>query len=248
MKSVSKFMGACVTIASLAASAVSAQDTFNYDWEGPYVGAFIAGSFFEVELSDITDNITNDSPATNALVPAGGINGGYNWIPRNDNLLLGAELEIQGGHATDQIVRFNAEGTSGRLFESSVTSITSLKGRVGLINDNLLVYMSGGPAWANVDYNAILLDASKPQDCSQIICAEASEQLLGLTVGAGMEYAIRDSMTLRFEIAHISLPTASADIVNAEETNVCSTAAADDCAAFFSSSSTQIQFGLNYNF
>ena len=246
---VSKFMGACLVSAALTTGAVSAQEAINYDWEGPYVGAFLAGAFFEVEMSDITDNITNDSPTTNALVPAYGINGGYNWIPRNDNLLLGVELEIQGGHTTEQLVRFNAEGTSGQLYENSISSMTSIKGRVGVINDNLLVYMSGGPTWAKVNYVAKALDSnSLGQSCDDIICAKTTDQLLGMTVGVGMEYAIREAVTLRFEIAHINLPTASATILNQNDTDLCSTAAADDCAAFFSSRSTQIQFGVNYKF
>jgi outer membrane immunogenic protein len=248
MRSLSKFTCACVAAATLAASAVSAQDAINYDWEGPYIGAFVAGSFFEVELSDITDNITNDSPPTNALVPAGGINGGYNWTPRGDNLLIGLELEVQGGHTSDQIVRFNREGTSGRLYENSISSMTSIKGRVGLINDNLLIYLSGGPTIASVDYTAKLLEGGDSTSCSDIICAESSDTLVGMTVGIGMEYAIREQTTLRFEITHVSLPTASATIVNSRDEPLCSEASADDCAAFFASSSMQIQFGVNYSF
>lgn len=244
----SHFKGVCAASALMLASTASAQEAIDYEWEGPYIGAFLAGAFFEVELSDLTDNITNDSPATNAVVPAGGINGGYNWIPRDDNLMLGIELEIQGGHATDQIVRFNSAGTSGRLYESKIQSLTSVKGRVGMINDNLMVYISGGPTFATVDYVAKLLEAGSPDDCAELICAETSEQLIGLTTGVGMEYVIRDQTTLRFEITHFDIPTASATLQSRRDVDVCSQAAADDCTAFFASGSTQIQFGINYSF
>lgn len=243
-------LGAGLLGLALTTQTTMAQEVSSYDWEGPYVGAFVAGSFFDVELSDITDTFTNDGPGVNAIVPAGGINGGYNWIPRDDNLMLGVELEIQGGHATDSIVRFNEEGTDGQLFENSISSLTTLKGRVGMISGDLMVFISGGPAWANAEYSAIALDPNLGSDCSVdgIICADTSEQLLGLNVGVGMEYVIREQTTLRFEIVQVNLPEASATVLNGADTAACSVADADDCTGFFSTDITQIQFGVNYSF
>lgn len=251
MTVISKLSGTFAAVFSLVAGSAAAQDTIDYDWEGFYGGGFVAGSFFDVELSDLTDTFTNDAPAINELVLAGGINLGYNWIPRNDNLLLGLELEIQGGHETSNLIRFNAAGTDGQLYENRITSMTAVRGRVGMMNDNLLVYLAGGPTWANVEYNSTALDDGIPSescDVAGIICADSKEQLLGLTVGVGMEYAIRDTTTLRFEIVQISLPTASAEVLNGNTTAVCSTAAADECAGFYSSDVTQIQFGVNFKF
>ena len=250
MTGFSKIFGTCAVSIMALSTAAQAQDRFEHDWEGFYVGAFVAGSFFDVELSDLTDTFTNDAPAINEIVAAGGINAGYNWIPRDDNLMLGVELEIQGGHTTSNLVRFNSDGTDGQLFENTINSITSLKGRVGMMNDNLMVYISGGPAWASIDYTATDLDPNLNSTCDTngIICAEASEDLLGLNVGVGMEYAIRESTTLRFEITQIELPTASAPVLNGGDTPQCSVASADDCTGFFGSSMTQIQFGVNYRF
>lgn len=239
-----------LTLIVALASAPAMAQSVDHDWEGFYAGAFAAASFFDVELSDLTDNLTNDAPPVNGIVPAGGVNFGYNWTPWRDNLLLGVELEIQGGHQTDSKVRFNTAGTSGLLFENQIDSIATLRGRVGMTSDNFLLYLSGGPAWANVNYNTTLLNAAFPADCSitGVICAEAKEELLGLSYGIGMEYAIRERTTLRLELVQTNLPTASSEILNGQTTSLCSTAGADDCSGLYGTEITQIQFGINYSF
>jgi opacity protein-like surface antigen len=234
---------------ALAAGPSMAQSV-DYDWQGFYAGAFAAGAFFDVEISDLTDNLTNDAPPVNAIVPAGGINFGYNWTPRADNLLLGLELEFQGGHTTEAIVRSNVAGTSGLRFENTIESITTLRGRVGMVTDNFLIYMSGGPSWATVDYSTMLMNAAFAPDCTVtgVICAETKEELLGINYGIGMEYAFRDNATLRFELVQVDLPIAAAEILNGAVTPICSRAGADDCAGFYNTEITQIQFGVNFNF
>ncbi|SFS22521.1 outer membrane immunogenic protein [Yoonia litorea] len=234
-----------------AATTAQAQDTFTYDWVGPYGGGYLGGSFFETEASDLTDTFTNDAPPISELIATYGINGGYNWQPYDDNLLLGLELDVQGGNETSQLIRFNSAGTDGQLYENKITSLTSLRGRAGVVNGKTLIYFTGGVAFGEVDFLMIDLDeAIDSRNCSVdgIICAQAQDSLVGLNVGMGLEYAFRDDMTARFEIMHYDLESTSAEVLNGGDTPVCSTANADECSAFFDSSVTQFRFGVNFKF
>jgi outer membrane immunogenic protein len=235
----------------ISAGSVSAQETLSYDWEGGYGGVFLGGSFFGVEMSDLTDTFTNDSPPVSEVLAVAGINIGYNWIPRDDNLLLGFELDVQAGNETNQLVRFNAAGTDGQLYENKINSLATVRGRAGVIDGNFLTYLTGGASFANVTYRATDLDpAILDPTCASpgIVCAETSETLVGLSAGAGMEYAFRENATMRFELMHYMLPTASAGIFNGDTTPVCFSAQADECSAYFSSGVTQFRFGVNFNF
>lgn len=240
---------ALALILALAAGPALAQSGDD-DWDGFYIGAFAAASFFEVELSDFTDNLSNDAPPVNEVIAVGGVNAGYNWLPRRDNLLLGVELEIQGGHETDAIVRFNAAGTSGLRFENRIESITTLRGRVGMVSDDFLIYLSGGPAWANIDYSTALINAAFAPDCAVagVLCADAKERVVGISYGIGMEYKFRERTTLRVELTQIDLPTSAAEIRNGATMPVCSNAGANDCTGFYGTDINQIQFGINYRF
>ena len=247
----STIRGAVAILCSLGANSSVAQETYVYDWAGGYAGGFIGGSFFGVEASDLTDTFTNDAPPVNEVVGVGGINFGYNWIPWNDNLLLGIEVDVQGGNETNQLVRFNAAGTDGQLYQNRINSLATIRGRAGIVDGNLLAYLTGGVSFANVEYRATELDpAIINPTCSSpgIICAEAREKLVGLSAGVGMEYAFRKNTTMRFEVMHYMLPTASASILNGGVTPVCSTASADECSAFFSSGVTQLRLGVNFDF
>lgn len=242
------------TLGLLAAATTAhaqAQDGLAYDWEGAYAGAFAGASFFETEISDFTDTFTNDAPPVDKIIVNYGINGGYNWMPYNDNLLLGLEIDVQGGNEIEELIRFNQAGTDGQLYKNKLTSLASLRGRAGVVNGNLLSYLTGGVAFGEVDYLVIDLDeAINSRDCSVdgIICAEVQDSLIGLTVGMGMEYAFRENTTARFEIMHYNLESTSAEILNGGTTPVCSTAEADECSAFFASGVTQFRFGVNYKF
>lgn len=244
--------GFLATLGLLAAATTSqAQDSTAFNWEGAYVGAFAGASSFQVEASDLTDTFTNDAPPIGEIVLNYGINGGYNWMPFDDNLLLGLEVDVQGGNETNQLIRFNEEGTDGQVYDNSISSLATLRGRAGIVNDNILTYLTGGIAFAEAEYLIIDLDeAINTRDCSVagIICADAKDSLMGLNVGMGIEYAFRENATARFEIMHYNLDSTSTEILNGEQTPVCSKQNADECSAYFASSVTQFRFGVNYKF
>lgn len=244
--------GLLATLGLIAlATTVQAQNNTAFNWEGAYVGAFAGASSFEVESSDLTDTFTNDAPPIGEIILNYGINGGYNWMPFDDNLLLGLEVDVQGGNSTSQLIKFNEDGTDGQLYENEITSLATLRGRAGVVNGNVLTYLTGGLAFAQVDYLIVDLDeAINTRDCSVngIICADNKDSLLGLNVGLGIEYAFRENATARFEIMHYNLEPTSTELFNGEAVPICSKQNADECSAYFKSGVTQLRFGVNYKF
>ena len=233
-----------------AATTAQAQDSIDYNYDGGYIGAFSGASFFQVEASDQTDTFANDAPPINELILNYGVNIGYNWTPYEDNFLLGLELDIQGGNETNQLIALNEDGTNGQLFENQISSLTTVRGRAGLINGNVLTYLTSGVSFAQVDYNITGLRPTEGGDSCDtpgIRCASFSDSLLGLTIGMGMEYAFREDTTMRFQIMQHAFESASTELKNGQNT-LCSVDNSDECTAFFASSLTQFSFGVNYQF
>ncbi len=238
-------MGA-VTAVALGLSAGLAQAQ-SFDWSGFYAGAHLDGAVFSAEASDLTDSFTNDAPGVSELVPTYGITAGYNWLPQGGNFVLGVELDATFGNESERLVRFNAAGTDGLDFQNSWDSVISLRVRAGITNDRILTFVSAGPAFADANFVAKDLDPASGS-CSVLVCAEADESLVGLAVGAGMEYAFRDNWIGKLEIVHYAMPTTDAPLLTGGTTPTCAGSEAEECTVFFDSSSTTVRFGVNYKF
>jgi outer membrane immunogenic protein len=109
----------------------------------------------------------------NANGLGGGLYGGYNM--QNGQIVYGAEADVNysGIDATDAGVE-TKQGLNG-----------SLRGRVGYDLDPVLVYGTGGVAATNL----------KASDST----SSETNTLIGLTVGAGVEAKVTDTITARTE-------------------------------------------------
>ena len=136
-------------------------------WTGLYVGAnggwgwasnFNASSTF----TDPT-GVTAISPATSNLNAAGAVFGGqlgYNW--QTGNWVWGVEGDFDGTN----INKFNNVGETvfgggggppfgtTAPFYANVNSQASIRGRLGYAWGPGMIYVTGGGAWASVDFNA----------------------------------------------------------------------------------------------
>ena len=218
----------------------------SYDWEGFYAGASLGAAMFSVEGSDNTDTFTNDLPETDVLVAAYGLSGHYNWLPFDDNLVLGAELDITFGLESNETLSFNEDGSSGLEFTNSWDTVVALRVRAGMTNGKLHTFVAGGPAFASANFSVKLLDPASPgAGCDELTCAEISETLTGVSVGAGMEYAFRDDWVGKFEFVHYAMPTSSSATITDGPVEICGS---DACTVSFDNSSTLFRFGVSYKF
>ena len=237
-------IASAVAVLALCGSGASAQDA--EAWKGGYAGIYVSGALFSVEASDLTDTILNDTPPISELVAAGGLKLGYNFAPRQGNLVLGVELDVNGSHTTSKLIASNPSRTDGFKFDNDVV-LTSLLGRVGVANGDLLTYAVGGPVQASGSYVMRDLNGGS-ESCTTIICAQTTEDMLGVALGGGFEWAFKDNMTARFELMHYALPTIAAPILNNDTSPACGGATLAECSVSFKSSSTDMKFVISYQF
>ena len=99
----------------------------------------------------------------------------------------------KSGSAPD-IPPFNVRATS----QTSEKWIDTLRGRLGVAWDRLLVYGTGGGAFADTAVNI----------CSPLRCVGDSQSRTGWAAGAGIEYAVWANLSLKLEYLHADFGTA----------------------------------------
>lgn len=165
-------------VAAIGAVAAPAQaETFN----GPYVGVTAGWERGEIadhiETRPITGEVSRD-----ALVLGG--YAGYN-VKATDQIVIGAEA----GFSATVDDRVSAT-SAGRALTIDPRYSFDLSARAGyLVTDKALIYIRGG--YANTRIRTIFAAASGP--------VSTSDNLDGLQIGGGLEYAITDRISARAE-------------------------------------------------
>jgi opacity protein-like surface antigen len=184
-----------------------------YNWTGLYVGANVGGEWSTVNSDPFgfPPGFGLFPPAPNVgfggsfgSAPVGGGQIGYDW--QFNRLVLGLEADIQGASNSQTVSYLGGFqcGAIGCGFTQGFGTVRmdvegSIRARVGVAIDRWLVYGTGGFATAGARVDA---NPGGPQGLnapfSQLPANNTSnrEVLDGWTVGAGVEYAITNTMTL----------------------------------------------------
>jgi outer membrane immunogenic protein len=196
-----KVLACAMAAGCLASPALAQQSLFStqsaYDWSGFYVGA-LAGYGFSSEdfvLDDPQDPNTGSSDgAHSAGGPIGGFYLGYNQ--QVGSLVYGAEVSAALTHVSGANVR--TIYPPDRL-ESSIRTVATLSARGGFALERLLVYGKAGVAVVNE--NIALIDGASAR------YAFGTSLIGGAAIGAGIEFAVTDTMTIGVDVTHIVLPS-----------------------------------------
>jgi outer membrane immunogenic protein len=157
-------------------------------WTGFYIGAGIGGSWDKATFIDPLSGANTASPAPKGFLFSGisGIN--YQF----GSVVVGAEADFTGTWAKGSAVDAVNDTLSTQVFWTA-----SIVGRVGMAFDRLLIYGKGGAAF---DYDRDT--ATLPVGTSDV----GSLYRVGWTVGGGVEYAVTDHWTGRFEYDYLRFP------------------------------------------
>lgn len=176
---------ALMTIHAQAADAVApiaplepVVDESLYNWTGGYVGVQIGYGWGNIDRQVVPAGFANSYSADGFI---GGVHAGYNHMI--DRFVLGIEgdFDLTAMHGNDG-------GAGGTVDAAYFNWMASVRGRVGYAIDRVMIYGTGGVAFASVqNFNV----AGVP--------AKIDETYTGWTVGAGVEYAFTDNLTTRFE-------------------------------------------------
>lgn len=162
-----------------------------YDWSGAYVGvnAGIVYSDAPISTFNFADGAFTDGEtpiyANGALL---GVTAGFNT--NMAGVVVGVE-----GDASWANVHGERSGADGD-FEASLDSLLTLRGRLGFTSGNALFYGTAGVAAGHASYSATLQNAF-PFD--PVVTAEASGFVGGVVGGAGVEFALTDTLSIKTE-------------------------------------------------
>jgi outer membrane immunogenic protein len=160
----------------VATGGASAQSAF--DWNGFYVGGSIgAGGLRNEALLNDNYSYSYDAGLLTAMATAG-------FNVQQDSLVYGIEADL-GLVALGDISSDDADASFIAL---GMSPVATLRGRVGFAVDDLLIYGTAGLAVAHVDI-----------DDDWGVGYSTEGFAVGGVIGAGVEMAVTDNMSLRAE-------------------------------------------------
>lgn len=164
--------------------ALAASDNLAYDWSGVYVGFQVGHGSGDATTNEMLDGEVNDGPLEYRTKGAlGGIHIGYNG--QSGRFVYGVEGDIEHAGIDGHWDWGNGNGLS-----KEIDWVGSLRGRIGVTADRLMVYGTAGLAVARVEMAVIDDDA---------VALSKAEAAVGLTAGLGAQYALTDRMSVRME-------------------------------------------------
>lgn len=184
------------------------------NWTGLY--AYVqAGYLSKDEATNISaNNALSAALIANGLVPSSvnvrpnglGLGGGLGYDWQFGSVVAGAMVDwnytdVYGsGTASSNLIN--------RSVNERITNFGTVRGRLGyLVDPRMLVYVTGGGAWATVKTEA----TSSGLVCGFINCASgtSSNSMFGWVIGGGAEYRLDRSWSLGIEALYTQLGTNS---------------------------------------
>jgi outer membrane immunogenic protein len=228
-----------------------------FTWAGPYFGVNIGGQWTNDKISTTSSGpafFPGEAAALDAASPGtvtskgviGGMQAGYNW--QFDQAVVGLEVDFNGATATgNNSVIGIANAPAGTALTTTVKQpmfITTVRPRVGWAFDHVMVYATGGYAFATyqvVDsYNFIV---GMPGTQSDV-----TAKLSGWTAGAGVEYAFYKGMSLKLEYLYLGMGTFTTNIATNLIAGSQATGGPSNIVTRHSLSDNIIRVGLNFHF
>ncbi len=209
---ISAFAVTSASAADLMAIEPSAQVVSSasaYDWNGFYAGANIGYGWGEIEIAGAPD--TNDIDGM-----LGGVQAGYNYDL--GGFVLGVEGDIQ---LSD--VSFS-QTVTGTTVDETIQYFGTVRARAGVAFDRFMPYVTGGLAFGGGKFEA-----------SGALVGDDEQNHFGWTIGAGLEYAVADNISVKGEYLYTDL---------GDETYDLGAAGTADVSARFST----VRAGVNFQF
>ncbi len=174
-------------------------------WHGLYVGIHAGygwGSFYPTEVDPIFAVLIEEELEHD---PDGGVLGlqlGYNW--QRDRWVFGVEGDIAASNIEgDLTYDFDITSVGTDTFTDVQTFdleyFATLRARIGVDVGSVLVYFTGGLAWAKVDSTFTVTVAGPGLLPDGTISGSDSATYVGYAVGGGAEISLREDVSFKAE-------------------------------------------------
>jgi len=199
-----------------------------YSWTGFYIGATAGGAWgsFDPQTSVVFSPTgyfaTTSTPAitaagTQSIKPSaftGGFEAGYNWQP--SSIVLGIEGDIESfrlkGSSTSGPVLYPCCAPTSFIVSSSASTswLATVRGRLGVANNNWLFFVTGGAAFTNLSGNFAFSDTFATAAES----GSVSSTRAGWTAGGGVEAGLWGNWSIKAEYLFVDFGRISANSTN----------------------------------
>ena len=192
-----------------------------FDWTGFHIG-LIAGYAWDGHDADYSYNnvpsfilpmLPTHADLTSQGASVGGVIG---YDQRMGVLVLGAEGDISWmnlrGHGTSLVPGDPSIGFPPLTFETDykLDWFSTIRGRIGIPLNHLLVYGTGGLALAGVSMNTLIEVGNGSGD----LVGSTGDTKVGWTAGGGAEFAITNHFTMKAEALYFDLGSISLTATN----------------------------------
>ena len=206
-------MASAADMAPVVAKAPPPLPQVYYPWTGFYIGGNIGDGFANTDFSGTTTGTLgvkpfqetfNGSRSQHGWLGGGQIGINYEIVPR---LVVGVEGDIDWSNIKGSVSACSSKTAAGVIDcatgATKIDDFGTVRGRVGYVFDNLLVFGSGGFAWAHET-------ATVTETCNGAKCPKTSGVLAinsasysatpdGWAAGAGFEWRVLPNWLLRVE-------------------------------------------------
>jgi opacity protein-like surface antigen len=162
-----------------------------YDWTGFYVGGHVGAGFSYRDWTLVEGSTSN---AGDAVLLGGQVGANY----QIEKWVIGAEGDFSWGNLKDENLCPDGNNTCW----TRQNWLATVTGRIGYAFDPALFYVKGGAAFTHSDY---FKTAQIPSPLDE----QAGARRNGWTAGAGMEYALWGSWTMRLEYNYLEFGSRS---------------------------------------
>ena len=167
-----------------------------FNWAGLYVGAH--GGWARADF-DFHTAVTT-APDQESKSAFGGAQIGLN--SQRGNVVVGLEADVSFGDLTDKV-------KDGKYItqDTEVNAFGSARVRLGYAFDFFLPYVTGGLGWADVTAGENCPPGAQGGHCKKVgaFRAEDTQTYFGWTLGAGLELAISQNLSMKAEYLYADL-------------------------------------------
>jgi outer membrane immunogenic protein len=181
-----------------------------FTWAGTYIGVNVGGAWGTFNIDPSTTNnltgIVTDGGSTSLAgnSAAGGLQVGRNW--QFGSWVLGIENQLQFTNLQQTMTVANRVGAlvPGDSFTAKVDHLNASKVKIGWAWERTLLYATGGAQMSfGVDESASY--PARPGGSPAMTFSDENKLHVGYTVGAGLDYAVTDRISVGVEYRYFDL-------------------------------------------
>lgn len=170
-------------------------ETPTVSWAGPYVGGHLGYGHSSLKFLDLDGCFLGDPNFRDGAMRLSdggflaGVHAGYNW--QTGSFVYGVEGDLNWFKSSSSKVTVLLPHPE---IGFNMNFLGTARARAGLQADRALIYATAGLAFADIDY--YFRTGNRPTDYSD------SGMKIGWAAGVGVDYALSERVSLRFEYMH----------------------------------------------